>query len=163
MATKAVLAIAQRVQKMRNRIPRLTLLQVMKLIIFCAAAFASIAPMLHLWQAGAAQGSAVVLFEAVVVPLVMAILAFVLFHKGSRRDGFITSSLLCSTCFALGFAVYSFWSFTLPTYGNAQVHPRDRTSVAGLATHITAILALSAGFAFLMKGLVRKSRSRAQA
>ena len=148
---------------MRRRFPRLTLLQAMKLIVFCAAAFASVAPMVHLWQAGVARGSAVVLFEAVVVPLVLATLAFILLRPGPRKDCFIISSPLCSISFALGFAAYSFWSFTLPTFWNAQVHPRDRTSGAGLATHIAAILALSAGFAFLVMGLVRNSSARARA
>ncbi len=104
-----------------------------------------------------------VLFEAVVVPLVMAILAFVLFHRGSKEMTSSPPHSFAQPASPSVSAVYSFWSFTLPTYGNAQVHPRDRTSVAGLQQRTsTAILARdAAAFAFLLTGLVRKSRSRA--
>jgi hypothetical protein len=140
---------------LRPRI-RISLLQLMKLGIFCAVASACTTPMVHLWQAGVAEGLSVVIVEGVVVPLVLAGLSFILVRRGPWRDELITGLLLCSVSEALGFASWLFVFYTIPTYSDPRVGPESRTSLVGLTFHVTVILTLGAALLFLLVGLLRR-------
>ena len=135
----------------------LSLLQMMKAVIFCAVAFACISPMLRLWQIGVVQGGtarglvSVAIFEAVVVPLAWAGLAFVLIRRGTWSDGQITALLLCSVSVALGFACWALIAYTIPALWN----PYERAGISSLALHATVILALAAATLFLSLRLWR--------
>ena len=78
---------------------RLSIFQLMKLVVFFAVAFASVAPMVHLWQAGVVQGGSlsglavVAIFEGVLVPLIMG--GAVPYTHPSRRHGETRSSSPC--------------------------------------------------------------------
>jgi hypothetical protein len=135
---------------------RLTLVQLMKMVIFCAVASACVAPMFHLWRVGVAQASAVVVFEAFLVPLVLAGLSFILVRRGPWKDDLIAFLLLCSVSVALGFAVWLFVFYTIPTYSDPRVGPESRTSLAGLMLHVLVALTLAAALILLLVGLVRR-------
>jgi hypothetical protein len=72
---------------------RLSLVQAMKVVVYCAVASASAAPMVRLWQVGVVSGGglkglvSVVLFEAELVPLLCAGLSLVLIRRGSGETG----------------------------------------------------------------------------
>ncbi len=92
------------------RLPRLrlTLRQMMKLVIFAAIASASVSDCLA--QAGLVSllpsWSTVYLWGDVVVPLVSALVAFPLVRKGPLKDWLIRSLLMTSVAVALGLAIY---------------------------------------------------------
>jgi len=133
----------------------LSLLQVMKFVVYCAVALACVTPMLNLWQAGVMHGGApeglfgVAIFEAVVMPLAWVGLSFVLIRRGAWRDGLITALLLCSVVVALGFASWLLVAYTIPQYGNPYAGPANPVGVAWLIKHMLAILALAAATLFL--------------
>jgi hypothetical protein len=96
----------------------MTLIQIMKLVMFAAAASMCLAPMVRLAEAGAVEWEWVILGEAVGIPVVLAILAFPLLRRGPNKDWLIRMLLLISVSIALGFAVFSLtlggmiWSVT---------------------------------------------------
>ena len=71
---------------------RLSILQLMRVVIFFAVAFACVAPLVRLRRVGVVQGDSVqgllfiIIFEAVAVPLVWVLLSFVLVRRGTGRD-----------------------------------------------------------------------------
>ena len=143
---------------------RLSLLQVMKLVAFCAVASACVAPMWQLWRLGVVAGGilqglvAVGLLEGVLVPLVGVALSMVLVRRGAWRDGLIFALLLWSASMALGIAWWLLFSYTIPAYGTP-----DGTGAPELAMHVGVIVALTAAALFLSVRLwtdYRSSRRR---
>jgi hypothetical protein len=144
---------------------KLSLLQMMKLVAFFAVAFACVAPMLNLWQAGFVDGGRpqglvfVALFEAVLVPLALVAVSFVVIRRGDWRDGLVTTLLLCSVLAALHIACWLLIGYTIPAYGNPYDPPETRVGVRFLAIHVSAILALAAASLFLAIRLRHRSRA----
>jgi hypothetical protein len=139
---------------------RLSLVQVMKLVVYCAVASACVAPMVQLWRivvvAGSLQGLvAVVLFESVLVPLVWVALSLLLVRRGAWRDGLICTLLLCSVSVALGIASWSLFAYTIPAYGN----PFERVGLSALTLHVMVILTLVAAILWLSFRLWRCLRA----
>jgi ammonia channel protein AmtB len=95
----------------------------------------------------------VVLFEAVLVPLVWVGLSLVLVRGGARRDGLISALLLCSATVALGIACWLLATYTIPSYRMGS-----GTGIAGLALHAATITALFATVLFLSCRLRRGRR-----
>src|ERR1035441_2929942 len=94
---------------MPYRLPRfrLTLRQMMKLVIVAAVASASVAPFVRFKEIGATPTwTAVYSWAAFVVPLVSALVAFPLVRKGPLKDWLIRVLLMTSVAVALGFAIY---------------------------------------------------------
>ena len=85
----------------------LTLRQMMKLVIFAAAASMCLVPMVQLAEAGIVDWQWVILGEAVGIPVVLALVAFPLVRRGPSKDWLIRMLLLTSVSIALGFVVYS--------------------------------------------------------
>lgn len=85
----------------------MTLRQMMKLVIFAAAASICLAPMVRLAEAGVVEWQWVILGEAVGIPVVLAIVAFPLVRRGPFKDWLIRTMLLTSVSIAMGFAVFS--------------------------------------------------------
>jgi hypothetical protein len=133
----------------RNRF-QLSLVQMMKLVIYAAVASACAAPMAHLWQVGVVEGGriqgllGVVLFESVLVPLVWVGLSVLLIRRGAWRDGLICALMLCSVSVALGTACWALYAF-IPAYGNSAA----QFGMAVLALHVMLILALVAAVLWL--------------
>jgi hypothetical protein len=140
---------------------RLSLVQVMKLVVYCAVASACVAPMVQLWRivvvdAGSLQGLvAVVLFESVLVPLAWVALSLLLVRRGAWRDGLICTLLLCSVSVALGIASWSLFAYTIPAYGN----PFERVGLSALTLHVMVILTLVAAILWLSFRLWRCLRA----
>jgi hypothetical protein len=101
----------------RARLPqlRLSLGQMMKLVIFAAAACASVAPMAQLYDVGVIHDvGAVVIWSAVAAPLACAVAAFPLVRGGPFKDWLIRALLANSVAVALGFAIHLLtWSAIL--------------------------------------------------
>jgi hypothetical protein len=138
--------------------PRLSLLQMMKLVAYCAVTSACVAPMWRLWRIGAIAGGTVqdlvgvVLLEGVVLPLVWAGLSVVLVHRGAWRDRLIAALLLWSISLALAIAWWTFYRHTLPAYAHGWPHgTADRV----LAANVLAIVTLTASALFLLRRLWR--------
>ena len=89
----------------RSYLPRLTLSQMLKLVIFAAAASLCLAPMVRLAEAGIAPWPYVLMGEGVAIPLVLAIVAFPLVRAGPGKDRLIRVLLLISCGVALGVVV----------------------------------------------------------
>ncbi len=147
----------------RPRRLALSLLQVMKLVVFAAVAFACVAPMLHLWQVGVVQaGTAtglivVALFEGIAVPLVWAGLSFALIRRGPWRDRLITAFLLGSVAVALGVGSWLLVAFAIPDFLDTSRPADRRLGVSALALHVGVILALAAAMLFLSLRLRRRA------
>jgi hypothetical protein len=93
----------------RVRLPRLrlTLRQMMKLVIIAAFASAAVAPIARLKdQGGTPSWWTVVVWAAVVAPLVSALVAFPLVRKGSLKDWLIRALLTVSVAVAFGLAIF---------------------------------------------------------
>ncbi len=138
----------------------LSIFQMMKLVIFFAVAFASIAPEFHLWQAGvvergSARGLAVaVIFGATLVPLEWAGLSLLLVRRGHQRDRLILGLLLCSALVALVTACWTFVDDVVPAFRYVGAPP---SALDSLLMASVVILVLAAACAFLGAKLVRKS------
>jgi hypothetical protein len=87
--------------------PRLTLTigQMMKLVVFGAAASVCLLPMKPLVEEGVASWPAILLWEAIAIPLAQAVVAFALVKPGRFRDGLILTLVGISMAFALGAAI----------------------------------------------------------
>ena len=141
--------------------PGLSIVGLMKSVVFFAVAFACIAPMLHLWRIGVVNGGGttgliyVVLFEAIAIPLAWIGLSFCLIRRGARRDVLITSLLLCSVTVALGIACWMLVTYTIPAYGNPLDPPESRVGITSMVVHVTVVLAMAAAALFLTLRLRR--------
>ncbi len=133
----------------RPQRPRLTLSmrQMMKLVIFASAASACVTPFARLVDMGVARWSSVLVWSAVAVPLVLALVAFPLVRRGPLKDWLIRTFLLISVGDALGFAI-----FLVVWVLYESVRRRASFDYAFLASATGGILLL--GFAFIL--LVRK-------
>jgi hypothetical protein len=99
----------------RPRRHNLTLRQMMKLVVFGAVASASAVPMVRLTEIGAITWPFLALFEAVAIPLVLALVAFPLVHQSPLKDWLIRVLLLISVGSVLGAAIYSLaWASSGP-------------------------------------------------
>jgi uncharacterized membrane protein YqjE len=120
----------------RARLPRLrlTLRQMMKLVIFAAIASASVAPIARLKKLGVTPNwSAVCGWGAVVVPLVSALVAFPLVRKGPLKDWLIRALLMTSVTVTLGFAIYLLASiYNLSVSRGVPLDYRFLTATAGV-------------------------------
>jgi hypothetical protein len=121
-----------------------------------------VTPMVRLWQIGAAKNPGAfafaLLFEAVAVPLVWATLSFVLVRRGPWKVRIIAALLLCSTGVALGFAIWTLASYTIPTFNNPLIAPGNRSGLRELTIHVAVILGLAAASLFLVVRIVRRPR-----
>jgi hypothetical protein len=136
----------------------LSIYQMMKLVIFFAVAFASIAPMVHLWQAGVVEGGAerglvfVAIFGAVLVPLEWIGMSLILVRRGPWRENLIVCLLLCSVLVALGTACWMLIYHFIPALRRISVRGDVVTSIL---IALAVILVLSAASVFLMGKLIR--------
>jgi hypothetical protein len=137
---------------------RLSIFQMMKLVIFFAVASASIAPMVHLWEAGVVGGGGltglltVAIFGAVLVPLEWIGLSLLLIPRGSWRDTLIASLLLCSVLVALATACWIFMYQLVPVFRRTAA--RWDVVIAVLITS-TVIIVLGTATVFLARMLLR--------
>src|SRR5262245_39768291 len=98
----------------------LSILQLMKLVVFCAVGFGCVAPLWQLWQAGALPGGRiegllfVALFEMAAVLLVWVVLAVVLIRHGAFQETLIVGLLLTSISVFLVFWCWAFFAYTIP-------------------------------------------------
>jgi hypothetical protein len=108
-----------RVRRVRSG---LTLLQMMKLVIFAAAASMCLAPLVRLAEIGAVSWSWMLVGEAVGIPMVLALVAFPLVRRGPFKDWLIRALLLTSVSVVLGSSVYSlFWGRSIWATGLPRV------------------------------------------
>ncbi len=84
----------------------LTVGQMMKLVVFGAAASMCLLPMRPLVEEGVVTWQTVVLWEAVAIPLAQAVVAFALVKPGRFRDGLILALVVTALVMALGVALY---------------------------------------------------------
>jgi hypothetical protein len=135
----------------------LSILQMMKCIVYCAVSSACIAPMFHLWRIGVVGGGttralvSIALFEAIVIPLAWTGLSVCLIRRGAWRDALITTLLLCSVCVALGFACWTLGTYTIPAYRETS----NGVGIASVFIHIITIMTLAAAALFLAVRLRR--------
>ncbi len=92
----------------RRRGPGLTLTiaQMMKLVVFGAAASLCLLPMQALVEEGVVTWPTVLIWEAAAIPLSQAVVAFALVKPGRFRDALILGLLGISLLVALGTAIY---------------------------------------------------------
>jgi hypothetical protein len=143
--------------------PRWSLTGAMKLVVFCAVGSACVAPTVRLWEAGVAQWSAVVAFEAVALPLVLCGVAFAILRRGPARDRLMAGLLFVSVSVALGLATWLFFAYRIPTFLDPQISPVSRSGWGDVALHAAVILALLAALVFLASRLVFPGRRRPRA
>jgi len=88
---------------------RLTLLSVMKVVVGCAMALAYVLPFARLAEAGVATWSAMLAVSAIGIPLVFALVAFVLARRGPSRDWLIRISIMTSVGVVSGVLAVCFY------------------------------------------------------
>jgi hypothetical protein len=84
----------------------LTIAQMMKLVVFGAAASVCLLPMKPLVEEGVVTWPTVLLWEAVAIPLAQAVVAFALVKPGRFRDGLILAMVGISLAVGFGVAIY---------------------------------------------------------
>jgi DNA-directed RNA polymerase subunit RPC12/RpoP len=127
----------------------LSLLQMMKLVVFGAIASACVAPAYHLHEIGVGTLPALLILEGVSVPLVLALAAFPLVRKGPLKDWLIRTLLMVSISVALGFAAF------MLIFVVSQVRARGRTPEFGfLAADVGIITMLGFALALLGRGII---------
>ncbi len=131
--------------------PRLTqsMPQMMKLVIFAAAASACVTPFARLAIVGIGTWWRTLVWSAVAVPLVLAVVAFPVLRKGPMKDWLIRALLLVSVADALGFAI---WSLVRYLYGYAT--DRVLISYVYLAESSGRVVLLGIAFIFLARGVI---------
>jgi hypothetical protein len=140
-----------------NRL-RLSVFQLMKLVVVFAVAFSAVAPMVHLWQAGAVQGgslsglASVAIFGAVLVPLIWVGLSLILIRRGPWRDTLIVGLLLCSVLVALATACWMLVYQLVPAYRRSFA--RWDVTIAMLINTVVVLVLCAAGL-FLVGWLTR--------
>jgi len=144
---------------------QLSLMQAIKLVVFCAAAFACVAPIVRQWQLDGSPWTAmsVVTFSAVAVPLVWVTISFVLVPRSLWRDRFVLSLLLCSVSTALAAAA---WILCMLVSETLRVRSAGfvvdwQEMIRDLALVGVVAIALAGAVLFLATCLVRKFRSEA--
>jgi hypothetical protein len=85
---------------------RITLFQMLKLVMFAAVASACLAPAARLVDAGVGSWPGFLVMEAVIIPMVLAVVAFPLVRPGPLKEWWIRVLLMISLAVALGMAVY---------------------------------------------------------
>jgi hypothetical protein len=141
----------------------LSIFQMMKLVIFFAVASASIAPMVHLWEAGVVGGGGltglltVAIFGAVLVPLEWIGLSLILIPRGTWRDTLIICLLLCSVLVALGTACWILMYQLVPVSRRTAAR---WDVVIGMSITSAVILVLGAASVFLGRMLLRNTVGR---
>jgi len=145
---------------MRTAIPPLTLLQLMKAVVYFAVAFACVSPMLRLWQGGGVNGGseqglvAVAIFSGIAVPLAWACLTLFVIRRETLRDRLVVAFLLGSVSMAEGFASWAFFAFTLREFLQSP-----RITMSTVLGHSLVMLLLGAAMAFLVLRLWRNSKA----
>lgn len=81
---------------------RLTLFDLIKLVFACAVACACLIPTTRLVQQGIANVGPMLAVDAMIVPLVWALLAFALVRRGPRRTVLIDGLILCAISVPIG-------------------------------------------------------------
>ncbi len=131
---------------------RLTLLQMMKLVVGCALASAYVLPLVRLAEAGIASWSAMLVVGAISVPLVFALTTIVLARKGPFKDWLIR--LLCMSSVGVAFGVMGdALASTLSAWIRRGV-PADLRSLASLTLLGVPLIVFGLIFTFLIWGLV---------
>ena len=169
---------------------QLSLMQLLKLVAFCAAAFAFVAPIMRVWKlpgedgisliifgvVGARRvqlyvpdsghGISLIIFSAVGVPLIWVALSVVLVRRAPWRDRLILSLLLCSVSVALAAAAWMLYLVIIEMIRNGPgVDPPEITywneMIRDLSLVSAVTIVLAGAACFLGARLVRKLRSDA--
>jgi hypothetical protein len=144
---------------------RQSLLQLMKLVVFCAVGFACVAPMVQNWQAGSIQQRkiqgllVIALFESILVPLVWVGLSFLIVRRGIGRDRLILALLLFPLTVVLGIMCWILFAYNIQYHVNLLGSPNQRGRIVPLVGNIVAILLLFAAILILTLMLRRKLKT----
>jgi hypothetical protein len=131
---------------------RLTLLQMMKLVVGCALAMAYVLPLVRLAEAGIATWSAMLVVGAIGTPLVFALVTIVLARKGPLKGWLIRVLSMASVGVAFGVMAHGL-ATAVATWIRRGV-PSDLHSLASLAVLGFASTIFGLIFARLLRGMV---------
>ncbi len=131
---------------------RLTLLQMMKLVVGCALASAYVLPLVRLADAGIATWSAMLVVGAISVPLVFALVTIVLARKGPLKDWLIRILCMASVGVAFGVTAHAL-AAAVATWIRRGV-PSDLRSLEPLAILGLPVIMFGLIFTRLLRGLV---------
>jgi hypothetical protein len=129
---------------------RLTLLQMMKLVVGCALALAYILPLVRLAEAGIASWSTVLVVGAISIPLVFALVTIFLARTGPLKDWLIRVLSMSSVGVALGVVAHAL-ATAVATWIRCGV-PSDLQSLASLAVLGLTVIMLGLIFTRLLRG-----------
>jgi hypothetical protein len=129
---------------------RLTLLQMMKLVVGCALALAYVLPLVRLAEAGIAPWSAMLAVVAISVPLVFALTTIFLARKGPLKDWLIRLLSMTSVGVALGVVAHAL-ARAVAAWSRRGV-PFDLHSLASLAVPGLAVIIFGLIFNRLLRG-----------
>jgi hypothetical protein len=131
---------------------RLTILQMMKLVVGCACASAYVLPLVRLAEAGIAPRSTMIVVGAISVPLVFALVTIALARRGPLKDWLIRVLAMTSVGVALGVVAYAF--VTAGTTWFRRGVPSDLQSLATLAGLSLPVIVLCLIFTRLLRSVV---------
>jgi hypothetical protein len=124
---------------------RLTLLQMMKLVVGCALATAYVLPFVRLAEDGIASWAAMLSVGAIGVPLVLALTARVLAREGPFREWLILVLGMTSVGVAFGVCAYGWYTAVAAWVGRGS--PTDLHSLVVVADLGLPVVVL--GFIFI--------------
>ena len=143
-----------------SSIMRLTLLQMMKLVVGCALASAYVLPLVRLAEAGIVTWSATLVVGAISIPLVFTLVTIVLAKKGPRKDWLIRVLSLTSVGVPLGVVAYAF-ATAVATWIRRGV-PFDLHSLASLSVLGLLVIVFGLIFTRLLWGMEIGAADRVQ-
>jgi hypothetical protein len=130
---------------------RLTLLQMMKLVVAFAFASAYVLPLVRLAEAGTATWSAMAIVGAIGIPLVFALSTTILARKGALKDWLIRVLSMTSVVVALGVCAHALVAAV--TAWIRRGVPSDPHSLAPMAVLGLPVIVLGLIFTHLLKGV----------
>lgn len=149
--------------------PRLTIIQMMKVVVYCAAAMACVAPMVHMTEvSGGLNGpigpigpiGRVGLWSAITVPLAWAGVSFLLVRPGKIRDRLILAFLTGPVGIVLALGAWLLWPHAMVFFRGWQTRPiiALAADLGGFVLHVGIILMLGMALVFLVGRLARGQR-----
>lgn len=145
--------------------PRLTIAQIMKLVVYCAVACACVAPMMRLVKvSGGLHGPVgptgiVGLWAAITVPLVWAGVSFLMIRPGRVRDQIILAFLIIPVGMMLGLGTWMLSQHAM-VFRGWRTRPIHSLAVdfGGVVVHFGILLMLGMALVFLAGRLAKGHR-----
>jgi hypothetical protein len=132
-----------------------TIGQLMKLVVFAAAACACVVSGLEFYSSPVIGPLGMLAFELIAIPIVWAMLALLMVKERAWKDASVVALVLTSLSVVLSLLIWALITDFIPSYMRPQAGVRRRVELTAVVGISTTILLLSSLFGFLLAALIR--------